>query len=107
LLKALRLGAAGCITASGNINAAAIRKLIDNWTSSEAEALQKPVAAVRDIFSSYPLIPAAKAILSTVLAEPGLASLRPPLTPLTDTQTSELLGRLKDAGHAFAPADFG
>jgi len=106
VLKALRLGAAGCITASGNINAAAIRNLIDNWQSPEAEELQKPVAEVRNIFSSYPLIPAAKAVLSTVLAEPGLATLRPPLTPLTDAQTTELLGRLKDAGHAFAPATF-
>jgi 4-hydroxy-tetrahydrodipicolinate synthase len=107
LLKALRLGAAGCITASGNINAAAIRELIDNWTSPEAEALQKPVAAVRDIFSSYPLIPAAKAVLSTLLAEPGLATVRPPLTPLSSTQVSELLSKLKDAGHGFAPANFG
>jgi 4-hydroxy-tetrahydrodipicolinate synthase len=107
LLKALRLGAAGCITASGNINAAAIRHLIDNWTSPEAEALQKPVAAVRDIFSSYPLIPAAKAVLAALLAEPGLAALRPPLTALTETQTAELIGRLETAGHALAPGRLG
>ncbi|MFC4174014.1 dihydrodipicolinate synthase family protein [Microvirga sp. GCM10011540] len=106
LLKALRLGAAGCITASGNINAAAIRGLIDNWQSPEANELQKPVAEVRNIFSGYPLIPAAKAVLSTILAEPGLATLRPPLTPLTEAQTAELLAKLKDAGHAFAPAEF-
>ncbi|MCB5177440.1 dihydrodipicolinate synthase family protein [Microvirga lenta] len=106
LLKALRLGAAGCITASGNINAAAIRGLIDNWQSPEADELQKPVAEVRNIFSGYPLIPAAKAVLSTILAEPGLATLRPPLTPLTEAQTAELLAKLKDAGHAFAPAEF-
>jgi 4-hydroxy-tetrahydrodipicolinate synthase len=103
LLKALRLGAAGCITASGNINVASIRKLIDNWASPEAEGMQKSVAAIRDIFSSYPLIPAAKAVLSTALSEPGLATLRPPLTALTEAQTSELMGRLKDAGHEFAP----
>jgi 4-hydroxy-tetrahydrodipicolinate synthase len=106
LLKALRLGAAGCITASGNINAAAIRRLIDNWTSPEAEALQVSVAEVRNIFSTYPLIPAAKAVLSTMLREPGLATLRPPLTPLTQAQTSELLGKLERAGHAFAPSPF-
>lgn len=106
LLKALRLGAAGCITASGNINAAAIRRLIDNQTSSEAETLQHQVAEVRNIFSSYALIPAAKAVLSTMLREPGLATLRPPLTPLSETQSTEILGRLEGAGHAFAPASF-
>lgn len=106
LLKALRLGAAGCITASGNINAAAIRHLIDSWTSPEAEALQKPLADVRNIFSAYPLIPAAKAVLSATLGQPGLATLRPPLMPLTREQTSELLGSLEAAGHAFASAPF-
>ncbi len=103
LLKALRLGAAGCITASGNVNAAAIRHLFDHWTSPEAEALQKPVAAVRDAVSGYPLIPAVKAILATLLAEPGLSTMRPPLTPLTEAQATELMGKLQAAGHAFAP----
>jgi 4-hydroxy-tetrahydrodipicolinate synthase len=106
LLKALRLGAAGCITASGNINAAAIRSLIDNWTAPEAETKQKSVAAIRDIFSSYPLIPAAKTVLAKALSEPGLATLRPPLTSLSDAQTDELMSRLKDAGHSFGPAKF-
>ncbi|RDI56807.1 dihydrodipicolinate synthase family protein [Microvirga subterranea] len=106
LLKAMRLGAAGCITASGNINAAAIRQLVDNWKSPDADALQEPVADVRNIFSSYPLIPAAKAVMATLLREPGLAQLRPPLTPLSDTQSSELIARLEKAGHAFKPAPF-
>lgn len=106
LLKALRLGAAGCITASGNINAAAIRRLIESQSSPEAETLQQQVAEVRTIFSSYALIPAAKAVLSTMLREPGLATVRPPLTPLSDIQSAELLGRLERAGHAFAPASF-
>lgn len=106
LLKALRLGAAGCITASGNINAAAIRHLIDNWTSAEADALQLPVAEMRNIFSSYPLIPAAKAVMATLLREEGLSHLRPPLTPLSYAESSELIGRLERAGHAFAPASF-
>jgi 4-hydroxy-tetrahydrodipicolinate synthase len=107
LLKAMKLGAAGCITASGNINAAAIRHLIDNWTSPEAEALQVKVAAVRDIFSAYPLIPAAKAVLSRALGQPSLATLRPPLMPLSEQQASELMGRLEAAGHGFAPGSFG
>jgi 4-hydroxy-tetrahydrodipicolinate synthase len=107
LLKALYLGAAGCITASGNINAAAIRSLIDNWTSPEAETMQKSVAAVRDIVSSYPLIPAVKAVLAKALSEPGLGTLRPPLTGLNDAQANELMSRLAEAGHAFRPVRFG
>ncbi len=104
LLKALKLGAAGCITASGNINAAGIRKLYDNWQGPDAEALQAPVAEVRTIFSAYPLIPAAKAVLSRSLGKPGLATVRPPLTPLAAAQADELMGRLQAAGHAYAEA---
>ena len=79
LVKAMRLGAAGCITASGNINAANIRHLVDHWQDANADELQKPVAMVRDLFSKFPLIPAAKAFLSAELNQPGLATLRPPL----------------------------
>ena len=103
LVKALRLGAAGCITASGNINASAISKLYAAWESPEADELQKPVAAIREIFSRYPLIPAAKAVLASELGEPGLAAVRPPLTDLTQAQTAELIAALKAAGHKLAP----
>lgn len=106
LVKAMRLGAAGCITASGNINAANIRHLVDHWQDANADELQKPVAMVRDLFSKFPLIPAAKAFLSAELNQPGLATLRPPLMALTQAQTDELRSSLKGAGHSFAPATF-
>ena len=103
LVKALRLGAVGCITASGNVNAAGIRRLYDSWQGTQADDLQKPVAAVRDLVSKFPLIPAVKAVLAAELGAPDLAILRPPLTALSDAQTAELLSGLKAAGHAFAP----
>ena len=106
LVKAMRLGAAGCITASGNINAANIRHLVDHWQDGNADELQKPVAMVRDLFSKFPLIPAAKALLSKELDQPGLATLRPPLMALTSAQSDELLASLKQAGHSFAPTAF-
>lgn len=106
LVKAMRLGAAGCITASGNINAAGIRSLVDHWQAPDADERQKPVAAVRDLFSKFPLIPAAKAVLATKLGQPGLAKVRPPLSQLTAEQTADLLAKLEGAGHAFKPAAF-
>ena len=106
LVKAMRLGASGCITASGNINAAGIRNLVDHWQAPDADERQKPVAAVRDLFSKFPLIPAAKAVLAKKLAQPGLAKVRPPLTELTAEQTADLLAKLEGAGHAFKPAAF-
>ncbi len=106
LVKAMRLGASGCITASGNINAAGIRSLVDHWQAPDADERQKPVAMVRDVFSKFPLIPAAKAVLAHKLGQPGLAKVRPPLSQLTSEQTTDLLGKLDAAGLAFAPAAF-
>ncbi len=106
LVKAMRLGAAGCITASGNINAAGIRSLVDHWKDADADERQKPVAQIRDIFSKFPLIPAAKAVLAAKLGQPGLAAVRPPLVELTAEQKADLLAKLDAAGHAFAPANF-
>ena len=106
LVKAMRLGAVGCITASGNINAAGIRHLVDHWQYSNADELQKPVATVRELFSKFPLIPAAKAYLSKELGQAGLATLRPPLMALTDQQSHDLIASLKASGHALKPAAF-
>lgn len=104
LVKATALGAVGCITASGNINPHGIRRLLDALGTPEADALQKGVAAVRATFSEYPLIPAAKAVLSEELGDPRLATVRPPLTPLTAAQTAELRGRLASVGWAIPGA---
>ena len=44
LLQGLRAGGAGCITATANVNAAAIRNLYDHWQMSQAESLQQDVS---------------------------------------------------------------
>jgi len=98
LVQSHALGGVGCITASGNINPAGIRKLIDALGTPEAEALQTQVAEVRRIFSDYPLIPAAKALLATEMGDPRLATLRPPLTALPDADLHTLRDRLAKAG---------
>ncbi|MGE5269201.1 MAG: dihydrodipicolinate synthase family protein [Thiohalocapsa sp.] len=38
LLDGLRKGAVGCITATGNVNAAGIRKVYENWRTPQADA---------------------------------------------------------------------
>jgi 4-hydroxy-tetrahydrodipicolinate synthase len=99
LLNALRLGAAGCISASGNMNASGIRALFDGWQGPDAEALQASAAEIRAIVGSYTLIPAVKAVLAAGLGAPSLATLRPPLAPLDPAQRADLLQRLEAAGH--------
>jgi 4-hydroxy-tetrahydrodipicolinate synthase len=57
LLKALRDGSAGCISATANINAGGIRALLDGWKSADAESRQDQLTAVRRAVQGRGLIP--------------------------------------------------
>ena len=41
LLKTMRGGGAGCITATGNVNPTAIMRLYKTWTAADADAQQE------------------------------------------------------------------
>ena len=94
LFEGLGLGAAGCISASANIQPAAIRKLIDVHASTEARQWHDRIAAVRAIIEQYPAIPALKSILAHQTGDKAWATLRPPLTPLPTERQVELVRSL-------------
>jgi 4-hydroxy-tetrahydrodipicolinate synthase len=71
LLDGLRQGAAGCISATCNVSAAAIRNVYDNWRSADADRLQGAIAALRKAIQAYPMIPALKAIIAHYRQDPG------------------------------------
>jgi 4-hydroxy-tetrahydrodipicolinate synthase len=75
-------GGAGCISASANVNAAGIARLIRViGTNGEAEAADQ-AARVRTIFEGLPLIPAIKAAVARRTGKADLAIVRPPLVAL-------------------------
>jgi 4-hydroxy-tetrahydrodipicolinate synthase len=79
-------GGAGCISASANVNAAGIMRLIRALgTDGEAAALAQ-VSAVRAACEALPLIPGVKAIVAERMGDAGYARLRPPLLPLNEDQ---------------------
>lgn len=98
ITRSAALGGAGCISASGNINPAGIRRLLDALGTPEADELQKQVGEIRQIYASYPLIPAAKAVLARGLNKPGLKTVRPPMTDLPEAETDALMSKLQGAG---------
>jgi 4-hydroxy-tetrahydrodipicolinate synthase len=61
LLQNMRAGGAGCISATANVNPAAIHHLFANWQSDEADALQDGLNDIRNTFQAFPMIPALKA----------------------------------------------
>lgn len=102
LLRNLRAGGAGCITATANINPAAIRKLFERWQSPDAEALQADLDALRRLVQRYPLIPALKRVLAHALRDEQWATVRPPLVELDAGPARELVAALDARGFSMA-----
>ena len=64
LLDGLKNGAAGCISATCNVSAAAIRNVYDNWKGPDAQKLQDGITALRKAIQAFPMIPALKALIA-------------------------------------------
>ena len=96
LLQNMRGGGAGCISATANINPAAIHELYENWQSEKAETRQAELDAVRSTVEKYPMIPALKSIIGNLRGEAQWETVRPPLLALADDQKSELLDALHE-----------
>jgi 4-hydroxy-tetrahydrodipicolinate synthase len=98
LLDGLRQGAAGCITATGNVNVAGIRRVYENWRSPEADALQAGITLTRKTIQAYPMVPALKRIVAHFHSDPDWAAVRPPMVPLAEAQSAALLADLAKIG---------
>lgn len=98
LLDGLRAGAAGCITATGNVNMAALARLYAARDSAEADALQAEATALRRAVEAYPVIPALKAVLAHHRGDPGWARVRPPFTELAAGRARALIADLQARG---------
>jgi 4-hydroxy-tetrahydrodipicolinate synthase len=98
LSKALPLGAAGCISATVNMNPAGIHALFEGWNGPSGAALQARADVVRNIFQSVPMIPAMKRAVAEFAHDASWATVRPPLCALADSAATELLGTLAAAG---------
>jgi len=94
LLAAMRHGGAGCISATANINPAAIRTLYRDWRNTDADAQQDMLNLVRNAVAKYPMIPALKQVVAHYSGDAAWTRVRPPLTELTAEQVHGLLGDL-------------
>jgi 4-hydroxy-tetrahydrodipicolinate synthase len=100
LLATLRGGGAGCISATANVNPAAIARLGETWRGEDADAQQAALIATREIFQGYVMIPALKAAIAHYAGDAEWRRLRPPLVALDDTQQKDLVAALDVNGFA-------
>ena len=95
LLRTLRAGGVGCISATANINPKAIAELAARWQELGADALQESLSAVRAIFAQYPMIPGMKAAVAHYSKDPDWLRVRPPLLALGLEQQKTLMAELQ------------
>jgi 4-hydroxy-tetrahydrodipicolinate synthase len=111
LLPTLQHGGAGCITATGNVNAAAIVALAQSWQEAGAEGRQRALNDTRAIFQRYPIIAAMKAAIAWQSGDAQWTAVRAPLVELDHAQQYELQRALSeidfriDDAHALAATD--
>jgi 4-hydroxy-tetrahydrodipicolinate synthase len=98
LLKNMRGGGAGCITATGNVNPTAIMRLYKTWQAIDADAQQEALNKTRAIFQKVPIIPAMKAAIAEKSGDKVWANVRPPLVELNDAQRAQLIRELDADG---------
>jgi 4-hydroxy-tetrahydrodipicolinate synthase len=107
LLATLRGGGAGCITATGNVNPRRIAELAGGWRDRDTDTQQAALDKVRAVFQKYPMIPALKAAIAHHTADPGWATVRPPLVALSALQQGALLQALDSTGFSMPDSSRG
>jgi 4-hydroxy-tetrahydrodipicolinate synthase len=107
LLANMRNGGVGTISATANVNPAAIQKLYRQWNTAhdtdDADQQESKLNVVREVFSSrkFPsMIAALKQAIAIYGNDPVWARLRPPLVELTTEQAKLLAADLKAIGFA-------
>jgi 4-hydroxy-tetrahydrodipicolinate synthase len=101
LLANMRNGGAGTISATANVNPAAIHKLYRQW--NDADQQQSKLNVVREVFSSrkFPsMIAALKQAIAIYRNDSDWSRVRPPVVELTKEQAKLLAAELKAIGFA-------
>jgi 4-hydroxy-tetrahydrodipicolinate synthase len=100
LLANMRNGGAGCISATANINPAAIDHLYQNWEDDDAATAQEALDDIRNTVMAYPMIPALKATVAEFSGDDAWRTVRPPLLGLARDKSAALAATLRGKGFA-------
>jgi 4-hydroxy-tetrahydrodipicolinate synthase len=100
LLRNMRNGGAGCISATANVHPGPIARLYDAWQAADADAQQARLDEIRGVFQKFPMIPALKAAIAHYGRDAAWATVRPPLVDLPPEQAKALVTELDRMGFA-------
>lgn len=102
MLPVLKAGGAGCITATSNIRADALRVVWDNWQDPDradvVEAAQNRIVDWRTLSARHVQIPTVKAMLARKRDDMTWLNLMPPLVELTEEQRQDVWAEMERLG---------
>ena len=93
LLKGLKLGCDGIITATCNITATLARKVYDDFTQNKEQGVNEKLCKVRTIFDGYNLISAIHSLMAKI--DKSYINILPPLSNLDEKDCRKLIEDLK------------
>ena len=88
LLKGLKLGCSGCISAVTNVTHSLARKVFDDFENKKSQSKNEQLIKVRETFDQYNLISALHSFLS--IKNEKFNNILPPLVLLSDEKRKEL-----------------
>jgi 4-hydroxy-tetrahydrodipicolinate synthase len=103
LLDGLRAGAAGVISATANVNPAAMQAVVAARQSDAADGLQQKITGVRKVIQARSMIPLVKALVAHYRDDRQWAAVRPPLEELPQSEVAAAIAALEQ-DHAFTMA---
>ncbi len=92
LLKGLKLGCSGCISAVTNVTHSLARQVFDDFENRKNQTKNEQLIAVRETFDQYNLISALHSFHS--LKDQNYKNVLPPLTLLNENKQKELMEKL-------------
>ncbi len=95
LLDILKIGGAGCISATANINCGVASELYREGNNNAANGLQNKLNLFREVMEKSPMIPALKQVMAEITNQKEWLRMRPPHVPLQKQKVVELLKDLK------------
>jgi len=99
LLDTLRLGGAGCISATTNVTLPLAVELLSNFKTSGANELQRHLSQLRHSLEQWPMIAALKVLMQHLKGEDQWENIRPPLSVLSSQDAQACIQSYETAAH--------
>ena len=101
LLKILREGGVGCISATANLTAPECQRVYQAWKNNKqkvAEQAQINLTDLRKTLENYPLVSELKSLFASKTNAEEWENMLPPFAPILDKQVEELTEQIKGLG---------